>query len=326
MATNLKSLSLLRNGKVYATKELALQGLMQSSTNDGVLKLARYLDSFNNIRTVAAFYANASEMEDAGGGNSYYTVIDIEGSSADVVALSGAVNTINETIGTGFTTTDTITKAIEEINNTFGTGLTTAHTVADALSELNTAIREAMTITLESEEGTGDILKVYTLKQGGVEIGKINIPKDLVVESGSLVHGTWNGDVFTEDPNGPDTAIKLVIANQADPIYINAKDLVVFYQSGNGITVDNTTETISIHIDSTGEPFLTVGENGLKLSGVQDAIDSITLSSGKGISIDANNKINAVAAQYSAEGIVNPITVDDDGIKFASTLDCGLFD
>ena len=44
MSKNLVSLGLLRNGKIYQTKQLAIQGLTQVATNDGVAKLARYLD------------------------------------------------------------------------------------------------------------------------------------------------------------------------------------------------------------------------------------------------------------------------------------------
>ena len=44
-----------------------------------------------------------------------------------------------------------------------------------------------------------------------------------------------------------------------------------------------------------------------------------------GISI-ASNKVKAVAAKFSASALKNPITVNEDGIKFASLLDCGFFD
>ena len=69
MTRNLLSLGLLRNGKVYPSKQLAMQGLVQTATNDGVAKLARYLDPIVGgdpiIRTLVGFYANADEMEKA---------------------------------------------------------------------------------------------------------------------------------------------------------------------------------------------------------------------------------------------------------------------
>lgn len=44
------------------------------------------------------------------------------------------------------------------------------------------------------------------------------------------------------------------------------------YQAGNGVVIDSS-NTITINMDPTSEGFLTVGENGLKLAGVQAAID-----------------------------------------------------
>lgn len=325
MIRNLYSLGLLRNGKVYGTKQLAIQGLTQIATNDGVAKLARYLDENNVIRTIVGFYADANEMEDAGGGQSSYTILDIDGSAADVQELREEIAEINDIIGGGIGG-KTLTEAINEINSKLGDGFTEDHTVADALTELEAALTEALTITLESSEDDPDYAKVYTLKQGGELIGTINIPKDIVIKEGKLVHGYWSGDTFTEDEEGPDVAIKLVLNNE-DVIYINAKDLIDTYTAGDGINLEDN--EISIKLDRDGEPFLTVGENGLKLDGIQtainNAIDTVRLDGSDGISI-ASNKVKAVAASYSAPAIKNPITVDENGIKFANVLDCGFFD
>lgn len=334
---NLLSLGLLRNGKVYANKELAYQGLTQSATNDGVAKLARYLYSETGdtkiIRTLVGFYANAAEMEDAGGGQSYYTILDIEGSAAEVEKLKQEVAKINEIIGSGIDG-KTLTEAINEVNDKLGTGFTSTHTVADALEELEEALTNALTISLDvADEPTSGYLKTYILSQGvgtgKTEIGKIDIPKDLVVTSGSLVHGTWSGNTFTEDPDGPDAAIKLVIANQETPVYINTKDLVDYYTAGNGIEIDNANNTIALKLSPHTESFIVVDENGIAIQGIHaaidDAINKAALEAGNGISIAAG-KVNAVAAGYSAPAVKNPISVDKEGIKFASQLDCGFFD
>lgn len=333
MNKNLISLGLLRNGKVYGTKQLAIQGLTQTATNDGVAKLARYLDPVVGgspiIRTLVGFYANASEMEDAGGGQSSYTILDIDGSASDITEIRQEIEAINDVIGGGISGT-TLTEAINDVNAKLGEGFTEENTVAKALANLRDELVDALTISLEvAETPTSGFLKTYILSQGENEIGRIDIPKDLVITSGSLVHGTWSGDTFTEDPDGPDTAIKLVIANQEEPVYINTKDLVEFYTAGDGIEIDNTSNTISLKLDANGEPFLTVGEDGLKLDGVQLAIDKAVndakLEASDGISI-ASNKVKAVAAKFSANALKNPITVNEDGIKFASMLDCGFFD
>lgn len=329
MVQNLYSLGLLRNGKVYPNKETAYRMLESTGTNDGVIKLARYLyqptDGDTVVKTLIGFYANADEMEENGGGNSYYTIIDVEGNAEDIQDIKDEIAEINGVIGEGLSP-QTLTEAITEVNNKLGSGFTENFTVADALAELNDILVESLTITLEESSGTSEYSKVYTLKQGGEVIGTINIPKDIVIKEGRLVHGTWSGDTFVEDPEGQDVAIKLVL-NNGDVIYINAKELVDEYTAGNGIEIDNN--EISVKLDESGEAFLTVGEDGLKLDGVQsaiqEAIEDAALESGDGISI-LNKKINAVAPEYSAEGINNPIIVDEDGIKLSSILDCGFYD
>lgn len=329
MNKNLISLGLLRNGKVYGTKELAIQGLTQVATNDGVAKLARYLDEKNIIRTLVGFYADAAEMENASGGTSSYTILDVDGNAADVQKLKEEIAAINLVIGEGIDGT-TLTAAINDVNARLGKGFTEENTVAKALSDLRTELVAALKISLTVEgTPTSDYLKTYILSQGTKEIGRIDIPKDLVVTSGSLVHGTWTDDTFTENPEGPDTALKLIIANQEKPVYINTKDLVDYYTAGNGINIDNTHNTIALKLDTSGELFLTVGVDGLKLDGVQVAIDKAVndakLDGSDGISI-TSNKVKAVAAKFSANALKNPITVNEDGIKFASLLDCGFFD
>ena len=78
----------------------------------------------------------------------------------------------------------------------------------------------------------------YTLSQGGVALGvTIDIPKDMVVSSGSIVTGTWNNNTFTPSASGTGKALKLIIANQTDPIYINVADLVDAY-TGDGVTIE----------------------------------------------------------------------------------------
>lgn len=151
-----------------------------------------------------------------------------------------------------------------------GTDITGA-TVEDALAE----VKDSSIVTLSStttSDGTSSILKKYTLTQNGETIGDIDIPKDLVVTSGSVVKGTWSGNVFTEVESGNGTALKLVIANQTEPVYINTLDLVKDHVGGNGISISDKNE-ISIKIaDGNEGDFLKLDAEGLKLVGVGDAI------------------------------------------------------
>jgi hypothetical protein len=316
---NLYSLGLLRNGKVYQNKEAAHQGLINEATNDGVAKLARYLEPVLGgtpvIRTLVGFYANAEEMTNAGGGQSSYTILDVDGNAADITHINEQIQNINSIIGNGIDGT-TLTNAINGINDKIGTGFSSNYTIADALHDLNESLTAALTVTIDS---TTSALE-YIIFQGGVEIGRIK--KDNVIESGGIVHGYWNGDTFVEDPEGTDVSIKFILVN-GNTIYIDANDLVDIYAPGDGIEINNNIISIKYNLES--ENFLVVDANGIKVQGIQAAIDAVALEEGKGISI-ISKKINAVASEYSTTGIKNPISVEDDGIKFASLLDCGYFD
>ena len=121
--------------------------------------------------------------------------------------------------------------------------------VEGALSEVKSYSTVTLTSTTPSD-GTSSILKKYTLTQnnGKYVIGDINIPKDLVVTSGSVVKGTWNENVFTEEASGNGTALKLAIANQEAPVYINTLDLVKDHTGGNGISISDT-NVISVKLN-----------------------------------------------------------------------------
>lgn len=56
-----------------------------------------------------------------------------------------------------------------------------------------------------------------------------------------------------------------------NPIDLDVTTLIDIYTAGDGLTVANN--VFSIDLDDTSESFLTVGEDGLKLSGIQDAIN-----------------------------------------------------
>ena len=93
------------------------------------------------------------------------------------------------------------------------------------------------TVYLKDESnGQEDYAKVYKLYQGASAsdmsanalVGTINIPKDLVVQSGS-VETVVTADEPYEGAEVGDKYIELVIQNQSEPLYIPAKDLVDIY-------------------------------------------------------------------------------------------------
>lgn len=123
----------------------------------------------------------------------------------------------------------------------------------------------------------------YTLTgKGGANLGEINIPKDQFLKEAVFVSAATQADkdidstVVIGDPY-----LKFVFqTDDVDKIiYVGVKQLVDIYIAGNGINIaDNT---ISVKVDATSEKYLTVGTNGIKLAGIDQAIaDAITGGTG----------------------------------------------
>lgn len=73
----------------------------------------------------------------------------------------------------------------------------------------------------------------------------------------------------------PETKILTITFNTdsgKEAITVNLSSLVDTYTAGNGIAIDNN--VISVKRDTASESFLTIGTNGVKLSGVQTEIDN----------------------------------------------------
>ena len=114
-------------------------------------------------------------------------------------------------------------------------------------------------ITLDiAETATEGYLKTYVLKQGTTEIGKIDLPKELVVTGGEVIvandeTGLTSGEKY----------LKLTIANQDAPVYIAVKDLVDVYTEGAGIAISDA-NVVSIKLAETQGNVTLDTEDGLK--------------------------------------------------------------
>ena len=168
---------------------------------------------------------------------------------------------------------------------------------------------------------------VYTLSQGGIEIGKINIPKDMVVQSGSVVKGTFAQDgSFTESASGKDTALKLVIANSSNVVYINVKDLASIYTGG-------TTADITVTVGDTGEITATLSQTVKdQLAQIANKVDKVE---GKGLS--SNDFTNSYKSKldglknslsFMSEPLVGnagEISNEENGLKIGQPLSLQCF-
>ena len=135
---------------------------------------------------------------------------------------------------------------VSTIDVEVSSGVKASNTVA-AINKLKTLVDDAQSageVTIDTSATTEGYLKTYAIKQGGTEVGKIDIPKDLVCTGGEVV----------TDPEGQPagTYIKLTIANQETPIYINVADLVDAY------TAQASATQVQLAISSTNEISATI--------------------------------------------------------------------
>lgn len=211
---------------------------------------------------VVKFYREASPTEET---VPAYT-LTLPDTSSFLAKLTGAVENNLVTVGadgaikdSGIKSADIALKsevnAVSEVANANKTAIgtlanldTTEKTnLVGAINEVRAAIEAGGTgsqITIDTSTTTEGYLKSYTIKQGTTTVGTIDIPKDLVVTGGEIV--------TNPDGQPAGTYVKLTIANQATPIYINVADLVDAY------TAQANATQIQLAISDTNEISATI--------------------------------------------------------------------
>ena len=114
----------------------------------------------------------------------------------------------------------------------------TALTITDKAVNIPISYPEYTVVKQETAE-TGYSSTYYVTKDGTQVGSKINIPKDMVVQSGS-VKTVSTKDSPEQGYNVGDKYIDLVLANASNShIYILVSDLVDIYTAGTAITITN---------------------------------------------------------------------------------------
>lgn len=153
----------------------------------------------------------------------------------------------------------------------------------------------------DEKAAAGDVATYHLTKDGVNEGVAINIPKDLVVASGSVVE--------LEDgalPDGVATAgtyIKLVLANSAKPIYINVSTLIEYVTGGSGendaiqINVSSDTHKVTANVKNGS---LTKGMLAADVVASLDKADTAVQTVAAG---DANGTIKVDGNEVAVAGL-----------------------
>lgn len=207
---------------------------------------------------------------------------------ADVDALEPRVTALEGDVG-----------ELESLNTTSKTDL------VSAINEVRTAVSAggtAATITIDTTTTTAGYLKSYTIKQGNNTVGTIDIPKDMVVESGEVVTNPEG------QPAG--TYIKMVLANVAEPLYVNVGTLVDIYKAKASATqvqvaVDSATREISATIVAGSIGATELAANAVTTEKIADTnVTKAKLSTAVQASLDKADSAVQSVATGSANGTI----------------------
>ena len=164
-----------------------------------------------------------------------------------------AIDTLNGDESTDGSVKKAVNDAKNEVQGEIGTleGLETTDkdSIVDAINEVRRSVSAggtAAAVSISTETTTEGASKSYTIYQGETKVGVIDIPKDMVVESGEVV--------VNPEGQAAGTYIKLVLANaNNDVIYVNVGTLVDIYKAKASaaqiqVAIDSATREISATI------------------------------------------------------------------------------
>ena len=216
--------------------------------------------------------------------------VTIASQSGKAISIAAGISETDGIVGAGSGTAITLadvasTGNAEDVaydNTTSGLQATDLQAAVDEVAAASAGGVSSKTVYMVDNGSTSDYAKVYKIYQGDQGsaaspeatelVGTINIPKDKVVEDGSVVNivfkasdntlheGSESGTDVTElivGPSGTATSadagkyIKLTLQNVTDPLYIAAQSLVDIYTGGTTteatVTISNANEiTVSI--------------------------------------------------------------------------------
>ena len=263
-------------GQVYAAIEAAKTGLVSAegdayvsaSAADNKVTVAATQDLINAVdlanSAVQKVTVLGQELENGGEltvaqaktalglGTAAYvntTAFDAAG-TGEAQATAAKKEILGYTEGEEIPTTDAQT--IKDINDRIDSvaGEAKSYSIAavtgDELAELGANVKEAYKLVDEDSAKSGEYIKIY---------------KDSALQKVELVDQELQFTYLLAD--GTTTIVPVSVAT-----------FLAESEFGDGLQVNSESGVVSVKVDAASETFLTVGANGVKLAGVQDAINA----------------------------------------------------
>lgn len=187
--------------------------------------------------------------------------------------LVTSVNTINKNVNDGFAIVNTAVgnnaTAIQDLYTQLEANKVKIEKVTNGL---DTTVREEYKLTKTNGEQLGETIKIY--KDSSI------ISIELVDENDKGTKGQFLKYTYY------DTESKI------QSVYVNVSAFLVESEFKNGFDVNASTGVINVKIDPTSDEYLTVGENGVKLSNVKAKFGSLDAELAKsGETMDALHQL-----------------------------------
>ena len=207
-------------------------------------------DSLGNDISGRMTYSGNVNTKKVGSYSVTYNVTDALGRSASNSVTYNVVDTQKAIIKGVKKTVKTAKDELQsEIGDLSDLSTTSKADLVSAINEIKGSVGDSISagaITVDSSITTEGMAKSYTIKQNNVSVATIDIPKDMVVSSGTV----------EENPEGQDegTYLVLTLANaNSDKIYINVGKLIDIYIAQASATqvqlaINPTTREISATI------------------------------------------------------------------------------
>ena len=267
-------------------KDIASAALLGaiSDTKDNATAFG-YIAKEAAARTAAL---EALDLTQVGGDGKVITTISQSGGKVSASAIDLTASNVKATASTSSTS------AVAVDGNTVSAQI---ESLATSIKSVSTAAKTYSITSITGEELTAlgtNVLEAYKLVDGGgTQAGAtIKIYKDSSLKSIAL--------------DGQTLKFTYILANGSEStVGVDVSTFLAESEFSDGLEVVD--HVVKVKRAEGSENFLTVGENGVKLSGVQDAIDTTT-----------NNKISALNASIKGESTHVDVTVGQANGKITS--------
>lgn len=294
----------------------ASTGALTYTIGQSDIASAALLGTINDAATAnTAFGKAAAAQAEAEAASGQFLVLDnsLKESGAVGSKIKANADAIGVLNGTG---AGSVNKAVADAK---------AELVGDAAADYNTlgkledkiqevaGAAKSYEIVAVTEGLASNVKEAFKLvDEKGVQAGaQINVYKDSALKSITLegAEGAKQELVYTYTlADGTEEVVR-----------VDVSKFLAEAEFKNGLEVSSVDGTVSVKIDEASEAFLSVSESGVKLSGVQDAIDSKVSGLNANVSSAEGGKVKVNVVE--AAGVITGVTVTESDIASAKELD-----